>query len=163
MSDLIVIAYDNREKADEVRARLFALQDQHVITLDDAVVVARDEAGKVKLHQGTSMTGAGAVGGVIWGGLIGLLFFAPLLGMAIGGAAGAATGALTDLGVDDDLMRRLGTELRPGGAALILLVREATPDKVLPQIEEFGGHVMQTSLSTEGEARLRHALGGARG
>lgn len=162
MSDLIVIAYDNRDAASEVRERLFALQEEHVITLDDAAVVVRREDGKIKLDQATNTTGAGAVGGALWGGLIGLLFLAPLLGMAIGGAAGAAAGALTDLGVDDDLLRRLGTELTPGGAALILLVREATPDKVLPEIQGYGGTVMQTSLSHEGEARLKEVLEGTR-
>jgi uncharacterized membrane protein len=41
---------------------------------------------------------------------------------------------------------------------LIVLVREVTPDKVLPQISQFGGEVIQTSLDNEAEARLREAL-----
>ena len=100
----------------------------------------------------------GAVGGALWGGLIGLIFFVPLLGMAVGAATGAATGALTDVGVDDNFMKDLGTKLEAGGAALILLVRSATTDKVLPEIAHFGGEVIQTSLDSEAEARLRHVL-----
>ena len=46
-----------------------------------------------------------------------------------------------------------------GLALARLVVRESTPDKVLPRISQHGGHVIQTSLSTEAEERLRHALG----
>ena len=159
MSDLIAVAYPDRETADEVRKELFALSKEHVIALDDAVVITRDEKGKVKLHQTLNPAGAGAAGGALWGGLIGLIFLAPLLGAAIGAAAGGAAGAVTDLGVDDNFMKELGAKLPEQGAALIVLVRESTPDKVLPRISQHGGHVIQTSLSTEAEERLRHALG----
>ena len=159
MSDLIAVAYPDRETADQVRKELFALSKEHVIALDDAVVISRDEKGKVKLHQTLNPAGAGAAGGALWGGLIGLIFLAPLLGAAIGAAAGGAAGAVTDLGVDDKFMKELGAKLPEDGAALIVLVRESTPDKVLPRISQHGGHVIQTSLSTEAEERLRHALG----
>jgi uncharacterized membrane protein len=44
------------------------------------------------------------------------------------------------------------------GAALILLVRKVTPDKVIPRISEYGGRVIQSSLSTEAEEKLQEAL-----
>ena len=159
MSQLIAVAYPDRDTAENVRRELVELTKEHVLTLDDAVVITRDEKGKVKLHQAVNLAGAGAAGGALWGGLIGLIFLAPLLGMAIGAASGAAAGALNDLGVDDDFMKRLGTELPEGGAALIVLVRESTPEKVLPRISGHGGKVLQSSLSNEAEERLQAALG----
>ena len=159
MSHLIAIAYDEPETAEEVRATLLRLQEEHVIKLDDALVVTRNEDGKMKLRQAVSTTGAGAAGGVLWGSLIGLLFLAPLLGALVGGAAGAAGGAITDVGVNDDFARDLGEQLEPGKAALLVLVRQSTPDKVLPEIQKYGGHVLQTSLSDDAEGRLRDALG----
>ena len=48
---------------------------------------------------------------------------------------------------------------RAGRAALLVLVRHSTPDKVLPEIQQYGGEVLQTSLSNEAEERLRDALG----
>src|ERR687894_186731 len=98
-----------------------------------------------------STTGAAAAGGALWGGLIGLLFLAPFLGMAIGAASGAAGGALSDLGVDDKFMKELANQLQPGAAAVFVLVRESTPDKVLPRISPFGGTVMHSSLSDEAD------------
>lgn len=160
MSDLVAIAYPDVATAERVRGRLGEAMKARIIQLDDAVIVTRDQGGKVKLHQATSMVGAGAAGGALWGGLIGLLFLAPLLGMAVGAAAGAAGGALADYGVDDSFMKDLGAKLQPGGAALILLVRKVTPDKILENVQERG-QVIQSSLSNEAEERLQEALDAA--
>jgi uncharacterized membrane protein len=158
MSNLVAIAYPDRATAEDVMGTLGRLQTEHAIELEDAVVVTREQDGKVKLHQSNKLAAAGAAGGALWGGLIGLIFFVPLLGMAVGAATGAATGALTDVGVDDKFMKELGASLQPGGAAVIVLVHRSTPDKVLPEIAKFGGDVIQTSLDDEAEQRLRHIL-----
>jgi uncharacterized membrane protein len=160
MSDLIAVAYPDRETAEKVRAELGRLVVERTLELEDAVVIDRDENGKVKLHQAYRPAAAGAAGGALWGGLIGLLFLAPLLGMAVGAAAGGASGAMTDVGINDDFMKQLGQKIKPGGAALIALVRKATPDKVLPEIQQYGGEVLQTSLDRESEERLREVLEG---
>jgi uncharacterized membrane protein len=160
MSDLIAIAYPDLDTARQVVANLDQAQKGHLIALEDAVIVERQVGGKVKLHQ-PSMAGVGAAGGALWGGLIGLLFFVPLFGMAVGAASGAIAGKFSDRGVDDDFMKRLGSELDEGKAALILLVREVTADKVLPEIK-IPGTVIQTSLSNDDEAELQAALDAAR-
>ena len=160
MSDLIAIAYDDLPTAQRVASNLGDAVKGHVIEVDDVVVVERRDDGKVKLHQ-PSLAGVGAASGALWGGLIGLLFFIPLFGMAIGAAAGAAGGAMSDTGVDDAFMKRLGSELEPGKAALIVLVRKMSADKVLPEIK-VPGTVIQTSLSNDDESALQDALEAAR-
>src|SRR3954447_20114602 len=159
MSTLVAIAYPDQATAEEVLGTLSRLQTEHAIQLEDAVVVTRQQDGKVKLHQSKKLAAGGAAGGALWGGLIGLIFFVPLLGMAVGAASGAAAGALSDIGVDDGFLKDLGAKLQPGGAAVIVLVHRSTPDKVLPEIARFGGEVIQTSLSDEAEQRLRHVRG----
>ncbi|MBW3609562.1 MAG: DUF1269 domain-containing protein [Actinobacteria bacterium] len=159
MSQLIAIAYDNRQTAEDARLTLRRLHLEDALQLDDAVIVTRDGAGRIKLHQWFRPAEAGAAGGALGGTLIGLLFLAPLLGALLGGAAGAAVGARTDVGVDDSFARQLGERLEPGKAALLVLLRESTPDKVLPEIEQYGGHILQTSLSDEAEELLREAVG----
>ena len=159
MSNLIAVAYPDLSTAQQVAGTLTGLQKEKSIVMDDIVVVERRPDGKIKLHQAISTAGAGAAGGALWGGLIGLLFLAPLLGMAVGAAAGGAAGAMTDAGVDDNFMKELGTHLDSGGAAVVVLVRQSTPDKVLPRIQEYGGKVVHTSLSNEAEERLQAALG----
>jgi uncharacterized membrane protein len=158
MSDLIAIAYPDMQTAETVRAKLLELTVERSIELEDAVIVDRDADGKVKLHQAHNTAASGAVGGALWGGLIGLIFLAPFVGMAVGAAAGGATGALADVGVSNDFLKDLGQKLQPGGAALIVLVRKVTPDKVLPVIQPYGGEVLQTSLDDASEERLRELL-----
>src|SRR5690349_23272344 len=121
MSDLVAIAYEDVPTAQQVARNLSDAVKAHVVELEDLVILERKQDGKVKLHQ-PSTAGLGAASGALWGGLIGLLFFMPLLGMAIGGAAGAAGGALSDYGIDDNFMKELGEEIEPGGAALLLLI-----------------------------------------
>lgn len=158
MSHLIAIAYPDKQTAETVRQELGQLMVERSIELEDAVVVDREPDGKIHLHQVHRPAARGAVGGALWGGVIGLLFLAPFLGMAVGAAAGGASGAMVDTGVNDDFMKQLGQRLQPGGAALILLVRRVTPDKVLPRIQQYGGEVLQTSLDNEDEERLRELL-----
>lgn len=157
MSELVAIAFDTPAKAFELRARLAELQSEYLIQMEDIVVVTRDDKGKVKLHQAANLTAAGALSGSFWGMLIGMLFLNPLLGLAIGAGTGALSGYLTDLGINDDFMKSLGKELKPGGAAVFVLIRKATSDKVVDRLRDFAGtgKVLQTSLNKDGEEELR--------
>ena len=157
MSNLVAIAYEDVNQANQVMTTLQQLVKEHNLELDDAVVVERRADGKVKLHQ-PSAAGAGAAGGALWGGLIGLIFFVPLFGMAVGAATGAAAGKASDYGVDDNFMKDLADKLPNGGAAVFVLVRSANRDKVLPEVSKFGGHIIQSSLSNEAEEAFQTAL-----
>lgn len=162
MSELVVIGFEDEHKAEEVRLALFKMQKDYLIDLEDAVVVVKKADGKLKLHQVHNLTAAGAVSGGFWGTLIGLLFLSPLLGAAVGAAAGAVSGALSDVGIDDNFMKDLAAQLEPGHSALFLLVRKATPDKVLEELRHFEGKVLHTSLTHEKEAKLQEALDSAK-
>ena len=143
-----------------MRAGLAKMQKQYLLEMEDAVVVTRDQNGKTKLHQAVSLTGVGAAGGAFWGMLVGLLFFSPLLGMAVGAGAGALSGKLANVGVDNTMAKQLGDELTPGSSALIVLLRKVTPDKVLDGLKQFAGRgrVFQTSLNKDDEKSLREVL-----
>src|SRR3954468_9459612 len=131
MSTLVAIAYPDADTAEAVRAELVQATKEHLVQLEDAVVVEHRPDGKIKLHQAMSPSGAGAAGGAAWGGLIGLLFLAPLVGMAVGAASGALAGKFTDVGVNDSFMKDLGAQLPAGGAALIVLGRSDAGDKLI--------------------------------
>jgi len=162
MPTLVVIGYESEIKAEEVRLALLKLQREYLIDLGDAVVAVREQDGTVKLRQLVNLTAAGAVGGGFWGTLIGVLFVNPLFGLAVGAAAGALSGALTDVGIDDKFLKQLAQTLTPGTAALCVLVRRSTPDKVLEEIKGFGGTVIKTSLSHDDEVKLQAALSSAK-
>lgn len=160
MSNLVVIVFDDETTAFEMRTALVKMQKEYLIEMEDAVVVTKNENGKVHLHQAVNLTAAGAIGGGFWGTLIGLIFLNPLLGAAVGAGAGAISGMLTDIGVDDKRMKEMAEAFQPGNSALFVLVRRATTDKVLEGLKEFAGkgRVFETSLSKDDEASLRAAI-----
>jgi uncharacterized membrane protein len=158
MSNLIVVAYPDEYRAAEVLATLRRLNKAYLIDLDDACYVTKDAQGKIKLHQNTSLAGAGAAWGGMWGMLIGLLFFVPFLGLAIGAGLGAISGRLGDYGIDDTFAKQLTATLKPNSSAIFMLVRRSTPDKVVPELSQYGGTILQTSLPAETEAKLQDAL-----
>jgi uncharacterized membrane protein len=147
-------------KAEEVRQKLLAMQKEYLLELGDAVVAVKDDKGNIKLNQMINTTAAGAVGGTFWGALIGLIFLMPLAGAALGAASGAIAGALTDVGIDDKFMKDTAAAIQPGTAALFVLVRKVTADKVLEGLKGEGGTVLKTSLDHTKEAALQAALAG---
>jgi uncharacterized membrane protein len=160
MSDLIVVVFPTEAKAEEVRQKLLGMQKEYLIELDDAAIAVKDDKGRVKLNQLLNTTATGAVSGTFWGTLIGLIFLMPLAGAALGAASGAIGGALTDVGINDKWMKDTAAAIEPGTAALFVLVRKVTGDKVLEGLKGEGGTVLKTSLDHTKEAALRAALAG---
>ena len=158
MSSLIAVGFKDEFTADAVILELQKLQREHLIDLDDAAVVIRNKEGKVKIKQTQELTATGALSGGFWGLLFGFIFFNPLLGWAVGALAGAVSGALTDIGIDDNFIRDVGSTITPGTSAIFVLVRQATADKVLEDLSKFEGKVLKTSLSKEDEAKLQAIL-----
>lgn len=166
MGQLVVLGFDGITAADEVLNQVRALKKQHLVDLEDAVVVERDAEGKVHIKQAVNLTSLGAasggLSGAFWGMLVGLLFLNPLAGMAIGAGAGAGAGALSgslmDYGVNDDFVKQLAGTIPNDSSALFVLVRDVTMDKVVAEIQRWNPRVLNTSLSKEQEARLVEAL-----
>ena len=158
MSDLIVIVYPTVCQAEEARKRLIDIQKEYLIALDNTVIATRTEDGRIKLDQLINTTATGAISGSFWGLFIGVLFLNPLIGAAGGVASGAVAGALTDVGIKNSFIKKLAASLKPGNGALFLLVKMMTADKVLKEIESFGGVVLKTSLDETKEQVLREAL-----
>lgn len=160
MSDLVVIAFPSEAKAEEVRHKILDLQKDYLIELGDAVIAVKQPNGTVKLNQLINTTAMGAASGAFWGTLIGLIFLMPLAGAAIGAASGALGGALTDVGINDAFMKEVAETLQSGNAALFLLIRKLTTDKVLADLKGVGGTVLRTSFDHTNEDALRAALAG---
>ncbi|WP_292530550.1 DUF1269 domain-containing protein [Methylocystis sp.] len=161
MSDLVVIVYPTEAKAEEMRQKVLQLQKEYLIELGDAAIAVKQADGNVKLNQLFNTTAAGAVSGSFWGLLIGVIILNPLLGVALGAASGAVSGALTDYGINNDFMKQLSESLQPGNAALFLLIKKVTGDKVLEAVKGTGGTVLKTSLDDSKEKALREALAGS--
>ncbi|HSL77994.1 MAG TPA: DUF1269 domain-containing protein [Candidatus Limnocylindrales bacterium] len=163
MSDLCVISYPDEDTAAEVRRVLAQLQVDDKIVVEDAVVAIRGDDGKLRLRQYVGPPAVvGAATGAASGALIGMLFLAPALGALVGAGAGAVVGAFSDYGIDDDFIKEIASAMHTDRSALFVLAHSVDADAVLEAMQRFGGRVMVTTLSQEGDRRLREALEAAR-
>lgn len=158
MAQLIVLGVADRDTAEQALDIASDLNRRELLQLEDAAYAYKDHKGRPRIHQTVNLTGYGAAGGALWGTLIGLLFLNPLLGLAVGAGAGAVAGRLTDIGIDDDMIREIGSELQQGRAAVFLLSSDATIDRVVEAFRPLDPTVIQTNLSRDTEQELVEAL-----
>jgi uncharacterized membrane protein len=158
MSDLVVIEFLSEAKAEEVRQKLLDMQSEYLIELEDAVIAIKQPNGRIKLNQLFHPAAAGAAYGSLWGLLVGMVFLMPVTGVALGTASGAIGGALTDVGINDQFMKEAAATLQSGNAALFLLIRKMTTDKVLADLRGVGGKVLRTSFDQTQENALRDTI-----
>ena len=160
MATLVAIGYPDQGTAEQARATVAELESQLVIQADQVASISRDLEGKyhVQTTHGGASAGGGAAWGGFWGFLFGLLFFVPVAGLAFGAGLGALFGHMGEKGIDKEFQRQVRDYLKPGTSALFMVVEQATPDKAIGALSQYGGQVIRTSLSDEDTRRLQEAL-----
>lgn len=161
MATLTVLEFKTADGAEQLANALREFQQQRLITVQDAAVVTWPEgARKPQTRQLTNVAAAGALTGGFWGFLFGLIFFVPLLGLAIGAGIGALSGALTDVGIDDEFIKRIRNDVTEGTSALFLLSTDAVPDRLAQEMRsrnlEF--NLIASNLTQEQEDKLREVF-----
>lgn len=158
---MIVFASPTLDGAYAMRDALDNLRAFDLVDVKDAAVVERLPDGAVRVRQAFNLIGAGALGGAVWGALIGLVFLSPWLGIAVGGMAGALAGRFTDIGIDDDFIQEVSEGVPPGSSALFLLIDNWEQSKALRLLADFDAHLIHTTMPPDEEARLRAFLAAA--
>ena len=160
MSDLIAIGYPDEATAEAAAEEARRLARDLIIEPDAIAVIVRDKEGKYHVHTSHHLVGGGATWGMFWGLLFGVLFFVPVVGIAIGAGLGALMGKVAKSGIDSQFQDQVRGMLTPGTSALFLMVEKVTPDKAVEAMSKYGGTVLKTSLSKDGEKELQDALHG---
>jgi len=159
LTDMVVLAFESENGADQGRQKLIELNNQYVLNLVDAVEVVRHADGKIKVKNIRNLTGIGAMGGAFWGLIFGLLFFVPLFGVAVGAVSGAIAGHFTHFGVSKDFLKQIEDSVTPGTSALAIIAGNVTVDKAVQALSTLHPKVIRSSLSNEQEAKLNEAFG----
>ncbi len=160
MADLIVIGYPDESTAALAADEARRLARDLIIQPDAIATIVRDREGRYHVNTSHHAVGTGATWGMFWGLLFGLLFFIPVFGLAIGAGLGALMGKITKSGVNKEFQDQVRDLVKPGTSALFLMVEKVTPDKAVAAMSQYGGTVLKTSLSKEGEEQLQSALHG---
>ncbi len=160
MATLVAIGYPDQQTAEQARQTVRELESELIIQADQVASISRDLDGKYHIH--TTHGGASAGGGEVWGGfwglLFGVLFLIPFAGLALGAGMGALFGHLGQKGIDKAFQEQVREYLKPGTSALFMVIEQATPDKAIAALQQYGGTVIKTSLSEEDTQRLQEAL-----
>jgi len=160
VATLVAIGYPDQGTAEQARDTVAKLESELVIQADQVASISRDLEGKYHVHttHGGASAGAGAWWGGFWGFLFGLLFFIPFAGLALGAGLGALFGHMGEKGIDKAFQQQVRDYLQPGTSALFMVIEQATPDKAIAALQQYGGTVIKTSLSEEDTKKLQEAL-----
>jgi uncharacterized membrane protein len=159
MATLTVLKFPTADGADKMLGTIQSLQKQQLITIQDAAIVTwATGKKKPKTRQLNNLAGVGAVQGAFWGMLFGLLFFIPFLGLAIGAGMGALTGMFADVGIDDNFIKQVRSQVTEGTSALFLLTVGGVVDRVREAVKGQEFEIIATNLSKEQEDKLRAAF-----
>jgi uncharacterized membrane protein len=160
VATLVAIGYPDQGTAEQARGTVMQLEQELVIQADQVASISRDLDGKYHVHttHGGASAGGGAAWGGFWGLLFGLLFFVPIAGLALGAGMGALFGHFGEKGIDKAFQQQVRDYVKPGTSALFLVIEQATPDKAIAALQQYGGTVIRTSLSEADTQRLQEAL-----
>lgn len=159
MSELIVIGYDDHAVATQAYNEVLAMQGDLIVQLNGLAIVNVDADGKTHVETPQKIVGVSAASGALWGMLIGILFFVPFIGLALGGAMGALFGKMGKTGVNAQFQSQVQAMLKPGKSAIVIMASKITEDKFADRIKQFGGDLLKTSLSEADEKELAEELG----
>jgi len=166
LMDVLFAAYQTIEAAQKDFDGLVELVKSKKVSIEGAILVARDTDGNVTIADTGNKLGRKGAG---WGGGVGLavgLFNPALLpAVAVGAAGGAIVGKFADHQLKSGIKEQIGEHLPPGSAGIIavfaddqkLAVEQAlsgSPAKSIAQSDQRGLKQLQESL---GEAMGKFA------
>ena len=156
MPDLVAVTFSRETDAGKALESIRGLEKAGKVRLIDTAVVAKDPDGTI--HRKDEMA-SGTEGGIAVGAMLGALLFVVFPIGVIGGAiAGGLVGRSMVPGLDGTFVKEVGDDLKPGGSALFLLIREAEMELVIAAMRRYAGTVRQTTLTDEDAAALEQAL-----
>jgi uncharacterized membrane protein len=149
VSEVLAVAFDDRNAAADVLDKLRSLGAAHLVELEDACVAQRGVDGRLQLSQ--------AIGhrlplhGRFWHDLVHHLLHH--------GRHREADCGTPDCRLDRRFCCQTADALRPGTSALFVLVRETSPDALIESLERHKGRVLRSTLPEREEEAVERAVG----
>jgi uncharacterized membrane protein len=163
MADRAVVAvFDTQNQAYDAAADLQKLSDDAVIEVKRGAIVTKDEKGNLTVADSKGVgVPWGMLGGGVIGGLLGLMLgpagaaagaaaAAAAAGGAIGLSSGVVLGGAADLvgmGLDEDFVSEVSSEMDPGKSALIAELSEGSTEPVDAVVSRYHGRVYRSELT----------------
>jgi uncharacterized membrane protein len=162
MPTLVVIAYRDETSAATAGEQAQRLVRHLQIEPDAVAVVRRDGDGRFHLTTNHHPVAGEVAWGLVWMLVFGLLLAPPAPGGRHDGDAGADAplGMIAASGIDEAFRAAVRDRLDPGTSALFLALGTGRPDRVVEVLGEYGGEVLQATMTADQLAALQQALHG---
>jgi uncharacterized membrane protein len=156
----MVMVFDGPYDAEKARLELRMMEKDELVDLQESVVLVRDNNGEIHFHHSQHFTLPLSLGGGFVGTLVGLMILNPvvaLIGGISGTALGALLGALKEVGIEEDFMKDLADEMRPGSSSLFIVTRKGDPQKIMEALKPYDGKILCNALYHQNESKLKAA------
>jgi uncharacterized membrane protein len=160
---LFGISFSEPFQAQEFLLAMNRLASQGGLVLRDAVVVVKDEDGRVRVRETTDLQPANAaVRGAMYAGLLGLLIAGPigwLAGLGLGAGAGALAAKAIDTGIPDEWVEWFKAAVRPQTSTVVALAADVDLATLYHEASRFeGAELVHTTLQPGASVKLAEAL-----
>jgi len=157
-SAVLIVTFDNQEQGDRALEQLEKWQKEKEIELGDAVVIVKDEEGKVKVHETSEFTTKrGAIVGGAAGLVIGLMIGGPIGGLVLGAAGGGLVGKKVDLGVSDEEIKAVSDSMDASTSAIAAQIKSVKhKEMIAAAVRQSGGKVHELSIDEDTLADLEN-------
>jgi uncharacterized membrane protein len=146
MTQLVALAYADEHRAAEVLATLQRLRTGALIDAQALVSVVRATDWGITLHYAADLRTDDVHTHQFWRTLVSSLLLAP------GGAS--TTVRPGEFGLEPEFVRDIEAALPLGSSAVFLLVPRSAMTRVLPELQRFGGLLLQTTIDRAAIRRL---------
>jgi uncharacterized membrane protein len=155
---LMIAAFHTEDAGDQALKAMKQAKKNGQFYYEAAAVIKKEADGDVHYHEtGDMSTGKGAGIGALIGGVIGLL--GGPVGIALGAGAGAAIGGIAahgDAGFRDSSLDQIGSALRPGSSAVMVITSKAFLKDFRKQVSDADIYPMMQAIgSTITDAQLQ--------
>ena len=147
MSELLIVGFKEKYKADEVMLEILKEEQSNQSDLEDAVVVTRNSQGKLRVKPYYDLLSA-AQGhkSQFWGSIISTLF------------ESSDEEALSKIGLNQHILAEIRELMKPNSSIIIALIKKVNLEKEMAYIQKYQGKVLHTTLAFEIEEELFKAL-----
>lgn len=151
--------FETAEGADKAAHILRGVSSEGLIKVEDYAVVEWPEGeSKPDVKYETRDDWRGAGWGALLGGLVGMLFFLPLIGAAAGAAIGVISKRVEAVGISKSQLDTIGKEVTPGTSALFVVSGDSDTDRVAERFHGLQGKLIASNLVPAEEAEIRQVF-----